>query len=133
MLERIGPGTSAYPSCSISTASSIVPSSCPPYFSETIRPGQLRALISRHMSSLKASSDSASSRIRSDLRRAARNSLAASWSIRCSSVRSKFIQSPPLAQLGKAEHALGDDVLEDVRRAALDRIGTGAQELVLPV
>ena len=37
-----------------------------------------------------------------------------------------------LAQPRQAEHALGDDVLEDVGGAALDRVGARAQEAVLP-
>ena len=49
----------------------------------------------------------------------------------CSSVRSKYM-SGPLAHLRQAEHALGDDVLEDVGGAALDRVGPRAQEAVLP-
>src|SRR5262247_4611281 len=34
--------------------------------------------------------------------------------------------------LGKAEHALGDDVLLDLGRPALDRVGAGAEERVGP-
>src|SRR3712207_8518962 len=32
----------------------------------------------------------------------------------------------------QAEHALGDDVLQDLRGAALDRVAAGAQQLVAP-
>src|SRR5918995_3110758 len=39
---------------------------------------------------------------------------------------------PPSASLRQAEHALGDDVLEDLGGAALDRVTAGAQQLVAP-
>src|ERR1700726_4927627 len=48
----------------------------------------------------------------------------------CSSVRSKYIWLP---QLWQAQHPLGDDVLEDVGSAALDRVRARAQEGVLPL
>ena len=35
-------------------------------------------------------------------------------------------------ELGHPEHSLGDDVLEDLGRAALDRVRAGAQEAVGP-
>ena len=38
----------------------------------------------------------------------------------------------PSAQPRQAEHALGDDVLEDLGGAALDRVAAGAQQLVRP-
>jgi hypothetical protein len=41
-------------------------------------------------------------------------------------------EEPFLAHPRQAEHALGDDVLEDVGGAALDRVGARAQEAVLP-
>src|SRR5215210_5848843 len=73
--------------------------------------------------------DSASSRTRSGLKRALSSSLAVRLIACWSSVKSKFI---PLPQLRQAEHALGDDVLEDLGRAALDRVGARAQQAVGP-
>src|SRR3954451_8624258 len=74
---------------------------------------------------------SASSRMRSSLKRLASSSRAVSLIARWSSVKSKFMSS--LTHPGKAEHALGDDVLEDLGGAALDRVRAGAQEAVRPV
>src|SRR5207248_1699049 len=39
----------------------------------------------------------------------------------------------PLAHPRQAEHALGDDVFQDLRRAALDRVRARTQEAVGPV
>src|SRR5215210_3118770 len=73
--------------------------------------------------------DSASSRTRSGLKRAASISFAVRLIACWSSVKSKFI---PLPQLRQAEHPLGDDVLENLGRAALDRVGARAQQAVGP-
>src|SRR3954452_19974038 len=77
--------------------------------------------------------NSASSRSRSSLKRLASRSRAVSLMALWSSVKSKFISLELLAHPRKAEHPLGDDVLQDLRRAALDRVRAGAQEAVGPV
>src|SRR5215210_8384328 len=73
--------------------------------------------------------DSASSRTRSGLKRAASISFAVRLIACWSSVKSKFIRLP---QLRQAEHSLGNDVLEDLGGAALDRVGARAQQAVGP-
>src|SRR5215210_127434 len=73
--------------------------------------------------------DSASSRTRSGLKRAASISFAVRLIACWSSVKSKFIRLP---QLRQAEHALGDDVLEDLGGAALNRVRERAQQAVGP-
>src|SRR4051794_22769140 len=108
--------------------SSTMPRPWPPYSSSMKMPGQPSS-----PSSFQASSSyvpaSASSRTRSNLKRSASRSCAVRLMACWSSVKSKFIGSPELRQ---AEHALGDDVLEDLRRAALDRVGARAQHPVGP-
>src|SRR4051795_3934488 len=74
--------------------------------------------------------DSASSRSRSSLKRFASRSRAVSLIALWSSVKSKFIALPHPRQ---AENALGDDVLQDLRRAALDRVRACTQEAIGPV
>src|SRR5919107_5063708 len=76
---------------------------------------------------------SASSRTRSGLKRAASSSFAVRLIACWSSVKSKFTRLAPLPELGEAEHALGDDVLEDLGGAALDRVRARAQQAVGPV
>src|SRR3954453_12914645 len=93
-------------------------------------PGQPSSHISAQMPS-SYSPASASSRSFSALKRALRNSRAVDLIACWSSVKSKFMWR--LAQPGQAEHALGDDVLEDLGRAALDRVRAGAQEAVGPL
>src|SRR4051794_351898 len=93
-------------------------------------PGQPSSHISPQMLS-SYSPASASSRSFSALKRALRNSRAVDLIACWSSVKSKFMSR--LAQPGQAEHALGDDVLEDLGRAALDRVRAGAQEAVGPL
>src|SRR6476469_9601716 len=115
-----------------------MPSPCPPHSSGTASPVQPSSAISCQPDSSKPSSLAAISRSRSDLKREARKSWAVALIACCSSVRSKYISKfRPRALLSsseprQAEHALGDDVLEDVRRAALDRVGARAEEAVLP-
>src|SRR3954464_6980718 len=77
--------------------------------------------------------DSASSRSRSSLKRAASRSRAVSLIALWSSVKSKFIRVLLLPHPRQTEHPLGDDVLQDLRRAALDRVGARTQEAVGPV
>src|SRR6266540_2858821 len=105
-----------------------MPSPWPPFSSSMKMPAQPSSHISFQASS-SYRPDSASSRTRSGLKRAASISLAVRLIACWSSVKSKFI---PLPQLRQAEHALGDDVLEDLGRAALDRIGPRAEQLVGP-
>src|SRR3954452_11133257 len=94
---------------------------------------KMPAQPSSHIS-LQASSSyfsaSASSRIRSGLKRAASISFAVRLMACWSSVKSKFICALP--QLRKAEPPLGDDVLEDLGGAALDRVGARAEQPVGP-
>src|SRR6185436_4375145 len=68
--------------------------------------------------------------MRSGLKRAASSSFAVRLIACWSSVKSKFMCALP--QLRQAEHALGDDVLEDLRGAALDRVGARAEQPVGP-
>src|SRR3954452_16344871 len=74
--------------------------------------------------------DSASSRSRSSLKRLPSRSRAVSLIALWSSVKSKFMS---LSHPRQAENALGDDVLQDLRRAALDRVRACTQEAVGPV
>src|SRR3954453_17036006 len=110
--------------------SSTMPSPWPPCSSSMKMPGQPSS-----QSSFQASSSylpaSASSRTRSNLKRLASRSCAVRLMACWSSVKSKFI-SPLSAQLRQAEDALGDDVLEDLGRAALDRVGSRAQHPIGP-
>src|SRR5215204_3620865 len=108
--------------------SSTTPSPWPPCASSTKIPAQPSSDISFQASSSWLP-DSASSRTRSGLKRAARSSLAVRLIACWSSVKSKFMGLP---QLRQAEHALGDDVLEDLGGAALDRVRARAQEAVGP-
>src|SRR3954453_9497299 len=98
--------------------SSIVPSPCPPCSSAMAMPGQPSSQISAHRAGSLGSSPSASSRTFSALKRSARKERAVDLISRCSSLKSKSIWL--LAQLGKAEDALGDDVPQHVAGAALD-------------
>src|SRR6476646_7601705 len=112
-----------------------MPRPWPPHSSGSARPAQPSSAICFQPSGSVPSSLAAISRIRSDLKREARKSWAVDLIACCSSVRSNYIfKTLPLslAQPRQAEHALGDDVLEDVRGPALDRVGAGAQEAVLP-
>src|ERR1700753_3877886 len=113
-----------------------MPRPCPPHSSGSASPAQPSSAISPHPASSVPSSDPAISRIRSDLKREARKSRAVERIASCSSVRSKYIPKtlplPSLTHPRQAEHALGDDVLEDVGGAALDRVGARAEEVVLP-
>src|SRR3954453_6440753 len=111
--------------------SSTTPSPWPPCSSSMKMPGQPSSQSSFQAPS-SYSPASASSRTRSNLKRSASRS----WAVRLmacwSSVKSKFIACSLLAQLRQAEHALGDDVLEDLGRAALDRVGARAQHPIGP-
>src|SRR5919106_1322396 len=108
--------------------SSPVPSPWPPCSSPTKIPGQPSSQSSVHTSSSYLPA-SASSRTCSGLKRAASSSLAVRLIACWSSVKSKFIRLP---QPRQAEHALGDDVLEDLGGTALDRVRAGAQQAVGP-
>src|SRR6188768_1223104 len=109
-----------------------MPSPCPPHSSGSARPVQPSSAISSQSDCSKPFSLSASSRMRSDLYRAARKSWAVALIACCSSLRSKYIsRRQSLTHPRQAKHALGDDVLEDVGGAALDRVGARAQEAVL--
>src|SRR3954447_986940 len=92
-------------------------------------PGQPSSDISRQRSS-SYEPDSASERSFSGLRRAVRKSRAVDLIACWSSVKSKFIGLP---EPRHAEHPLGDDVPQDLRRPALDRVRTRTQEAVGPV
>src|SRR3954454_964466 len=106
-----------------------MPSPWPPCSSSMKMPAQPSTDSSFQASSSYAPA-SASSRIRSGLKRAASSSFAVRLMACWSSVKSKFMALP---QLRQAEHALGDDVLEDLGRATLDRVGARAQQPVGPV
>src|SRR4051812_17290274 len=106
-----------------------MPRPCPPWSSSMKMPAQPSSHISLQASSSYFSA-SASSRIRSGLKRAASISFAVRLMACWSSVKSKFICALP--QLRQAEHALGDDVLEDLRGAALNRVGARAEQPVGP-
>src|SRR4051812_42985701 len=95
-------------------------------------PGQPSSETSAQASSAYAF-DSASSRSRSSLKRFASRSRAVSLIALWSSVKSKFIRVLLLPHPRQTEHPLGDDVLQDLRRAALDRVGARTQEAVGPV
>src|SRR4051794_6709240 len=94
-------------------------------------PGQPSSQTSPHASSAYCF-DSASSRSRSSLKRFASRSRAVSLIALWSSVKSKFTRAF-LTHPRQAEHALGDDVLQDLGGAALDRVGAGTQEAIGPV
>src|ERR687896_2313115 len=111
--------------------SSTVPSPWPPCSSPMKMPGQPSSQSSFQAAS-SYSPASASSRTRSILKRSASSSLAVRLIACWSSEKSKFTFAASLSQLRQAEHALGDDVLEDLRGAALDRIGAGAEEAIGP-
>src|SRR4051794_17522377 len=109
-----------------------MPRPWPPSSSEIAIPGQPSSEISfQRASSYERAS--ASSRTFSGLKREARNSLAVRLISCCSSFRSKFTWSFPSSQPRQAEHALGDDVLEHLGGAALDRVGPRAQEAIAPL
>src|SRR4051794_9112142 len=119
-----------------SAARSTIPSPWPPHSSGSARPAQPSSAISFQPLSSKPLSLAAISRSRSDLKREARRSWAVDLIACCSSVRSKYMgewaPSDSLAQPRQAQDPLGDDVFEDVGGAALDRVGAGAEEAVLP-
>src|SRR5918997_6094874 len=111
--------------------SSTIPSPCPPWASSMKMPAQPSSAISFQAPS-SCFPSSASSRTRSGLKRAASISLAVRLIACWSSVKSKFTLGL-LPELGEAEHALGDDVLEDLGCPALDRVGARAQQAVGPL
>src|SRR5436189_3120064 len=111
--------------------SSRIPSPWPPLSSPMKMPGQPSSETSFQASSAYCF-DSASSRRRSSLKRLASRSRAVSLIALWSSVKSKFIACL-LAHPRQAEHALGDDVLQDLRRAAFDRVRARTEEAVGPV
>src|SRR4051794_24299518 len=131
-LKRNGIGAAPWPSPSSRIRSWGAPGPCPPCSSAMKMPGQPSSETSVQASSAYVF-DSASSRSRSSLKRAASRSRAVSLIALWSSVKSKFIDVLLLAHPRQAEHALGDDVLQDLRRAALDRVGARTQEPVGPV
>src|SRR3954471_19458324 len=106
-----------------------MPSPWPPWASSMKKPAEPTSPPSCQASSSYFSA-SASSRIRSGLKRAASISFAVRLIACWSSVKSKFICGLP--QLRQAEHALGDDVLEDLGGAALDRVRARAEQPVGP-
>src|ERR671914_2258338 len=110
--------------------SSTVPSPWPPCSSPMKMPGQPSSQSSRQVASSYLPA-SASSRTRSILKRSPSSSLAVRLIACWSSEKSKFTFAP-LSQLRQAEHSLGDDVLEDLGSAALDRVGARAQQPVGP-
>src|SRR3954471_22352201 len=110
--------------------SSTAPSPWPPCCSDTAIPGQPSSHSTRHSPSSYAAASAASRTFskgerEASISRAVR--LMSCWSV----LRSKFIAASS-ARSRQAEHALGDDVLEDLRGAALDRVAAGAQQLVGP-
>src|SRR5215210_5455573 len=108
--------------------SSTMPSPWPPRSSSMKIPAQPSSDISFQAPSSYLPA-SASSRTRSGLKLAASSSFAVRLIACWSSVKSKFIRLP---QLRQAEHPLGDDVLEDLGGAALDRVRARAQQAVGP-
>src|SRR3954451_13656474 len=110
--------------------SSTAPSPWPPCCSDTAIPGQPSSHSSRHSPSSYAAASAASRTFskgerEASISRAVR--LMSCWSV----LRSKFIAASS-ARSRQAEHALVDDVLEDLGGAALDRVAAGAQQLVGP-
>src|SRR3954454_19759508 len=109
-----------------------MPSPWPPSSSGIAIPAQPRSEISfQRPSSYERAS--ASSRTFSGLKREARNSCAVRLISCSSSFRSKFAWAFPSSQPRQSQDALGDDVLQHLGRAALDRIGAGAQEAMAPL
>src|SRR4051794_31940301 len=108
--------------------SSTMPRPWPPCSSSMKMPGQPSSQSSSQ-APWSYSPASASSRTRSNLKRSASRSCAVRLMACWSSVKSKFNALP---QLGEAEHALGDDVLEDLGGATLDRVGARAQHPIGP-
>src|SRR3954466_11945243 len=94
-------------------------------------PGQPSPASPRHSAS-PYSRASAASRTFAHGERAARSSRATSLISFWSGLRSKSMTVLLSARLREAEHALGDDVLEHLGRAALDRVPARAKELVGP-
>src|SRR5918996_3688244 len=111
--------------------SSTVPSPWPPCSSPMKMPGQPSSQSSFQVASSYFPA-SASSRTRSILKRSASSSFAVRLMACWSSEKSKFTIALPLSQLRQAEHPLGDDVLEDLGGAALDRVRPRAQQPVGP-
>src|SRR5918996_973512 len=111
--------------------SSTVPSPWPPCSSPMKMPGHPSSQSSFQVASSYFPA-SASSRTRSILKRSASSSFAVRLMACWSSEKSKFTIALPLSQLRQAEHPLGDDVLEDLGGAALDRVGPRAQQPVGP-
>src|SRR5579875_2775427 len=133
-VARNGVAAQAYPSSSSRTASSTVPSPCPPCSLATAIPGQPSSTSSRHKSGSYAPA-SAASRTRANGERADKSSRATSLICFCSSVRSKSMWvsgRAASAAPGQAERPLGHDVLEDLGGAALDRVAAGAQQFIAP-
>src|SRR4051812_47710005 len=137
-VGRNGTGASARPSSSARIESSMAPRPCPPCSSATEMPGQPSPASSRQSASSVVPA-SACSRTRSGVAREPRSSRAVRWMSRWSSVSPKSTPFPLAHALGgrelqarEPEDPLGDDVLEDLRRAALDRVAPGAQQLVAP-
>src|SRR5437762_13789894 len=107
-----------------------MPNPWPPCSSATKMPGQPSKTNSSHCASVNPwSSSVARRRTSSSGNRDASRSRAESLIARCSSLKSKFTRSP---EPGQPEHALGDDVLEDLGRAALDRVRPRPEEAVGP-
>ena len=105
-----GPGTSARPSSSNTTAAS---AHAEPVGAQREHPG-LGELVERRHGRSRRGPASSGSGPRTALRMPSRS---ATWS----SVRSKFMRSAPAARFGRPSSALADDVALDLRRARRDR------------
>ena len=112
-VDQSGAWRSARPASSCSTASSRKASPAPPCSSATAAPVQPSSARSAQVGSAFVS----------------RNPRACARSSSCSGVNERSTQR----DLGRPEHALGEDVAEDLRRARLDRVAAAAELLDRPV
>src|SRR6266571_4498161 len=134
-VAKYGPGMTARPISSISTVRSTKPSPLPPCSSGKTSPSQPCSAIFFQKSSVTPAGSSMRLRTNSDGHSFSRNFRAVERSSSCSSLKPKSIALPlyrPALPFREAEHALADDVLLDLRRAALDRVRARAEERVVP-
>src|SRR5690349_9620126 len=108
------------------SASSTKPSPAPPSASGTDTPSQPSSASSAQRSSSRLSQS------RSSAYRSPSQARAWRFSSACSAVSVKSISGRRSSASRQPEHALGDDVAEDLGGSGLDRVAAAAQLLVVP-
>src|SRR5262249_38956343 len=114
------------------TTRSTSPSPIPSYASGWIKPSQPCSTSFDQSAGVMPSGVSINVRTTVDGNSFSKNFRAVLRSSSCSSLNPKFMACSFFLTFRKTEHALADDVALDLRRAALDRVGSRPEERVLP-